>query len=303
MDNDRTINKSSDDVVAVILMRCNFVANYIVNIIKVCSLCFSLLCISSTASANLLDGIGCDHLTKNKVVEIIKQRNPLYIQNPFDYFSCVPISFRSDDKSIMTFADMANSKALLSKYQDFLKSNETMITRISLSGHQVVKFFKITEETKEHRRFLKNVGKTSILKTHHQTWSFFHELMHLSARTEEENLRLVKIEATADIGSVLMVSLVEKLPAESTLLLMREIIDIRKKDFKKGGVHHYNRISFKNAFSNLPLINQLPMYRELQRERNFCKVLIKTELLAFDAQNLSLEKFKLKYLGIYEVVK
>ncbi len=121
--------------------------------------------------------------------------------------------------------------------------------------------------------------------------------MHLSQRAESKNVYVKVKEAIADIAAVLMLSITDKVPMQDTLILIKEITKVRAADYNTGGYHHFNKRSFRNASKNLSLIKNIYFTNELSDPKYLSNLIIKVEAIAFDAQDLSLDKFKEKYLS------
>lgn len=251
---------------------------------------------SSYTHSSIFNGVGCDVLTVKTLNTMINETKPQYINNPFNHQRCIPISFKENDVPTLKRSHFENSQALFDVYQDFVLSRDTQVIQARTSNHKVAKFLKINVKSAEFQRFMINVNKTQILKENVKRWMFFHELMHLSERAESISVYLKVKEATADIAAVLMLSITNKMPIHDTLTLIKEITKVRATDYNTGGYHHFNKRSFRNASKNLSLFNKISSTNELNNPDYLSNLIIKIEMLAFDAQDMSVDKFKERYL-------
>jgi hypothetical protein len=247
--------------------------------------------------SSILNGEGCDALTIKTLNLLINESTPQYVKNPFNAQRCIPISFKSNDILTLNHAHFEHSPALFEVYQDFVLSSATQTTQVRTSDNKIVKFLKVNVASTEFQRFMINVNKTKILKERYKHWIFFHELMHLSQRAESKNVYLKVKEAIADIAAVLMLNITDKIPMQDTLTLIKEITKIRATDYKKGGYHHFYKRSFRNASKNLSLITKLNFSQKLNEPNTLSNLIIKIEAIAFDAQDMSEDEFKAKYLS------
>jgi len=267
-------------------------------VIKIIMCSLLVLFFNCAAYGDVLNGNDCESLNFKKVIEIIADTHSQYVKNPFHHQRCVPISFKENDIASLDISHFAHSKSLFAIYQRFLKSNETKVTEVVTSNRGVVNFIKINADAKESKRFTKNINKTKTLKEKYIQWSFYHELMHLSARTEDKQILLTKKEATADIGAILMVSLANNMPIDEMFMMLNELSTVRKKDYKKGAVHHYSRVSFNNAYKNLSMLREFQLSNTIDTSESLSNIMVKIEVIAFDAQQLSVNEFKEKHLSL-----
>lgn len=258
---------------------------------------FTIVSNSFFSHSSILTGEGCDPLTIKTINILIKDSSPQYVKNPFNYQRCIPMSFKDNDTPILNHAHFENSRALFEVYQDFLRSSATQTTHVRTSDNKIVKFLKVNVASTEFQRFMINVNKTKVLKEKYKSWIFFHELMHLSKRTESKIVYLKVKEAIADIAAVIMLKMVSKMSMQDTLTLIKEITKVRAMDFNTGGYHHFNKRSFRNASKNLSLINKISFTHDLSDPNYLSNLIIKIEAIAFDAQDMSEDEFKAKYLS------
>ena len=151
---------------------------------------FVIVTSSFFSNSSILNGEGCDALTIKSINVIINEVKPLYVKNPFNQKRCIPISFKDNDILTLNRSHFENSQVLFNIYQDFVQSSETQVTQVRTANHNIINFLKINLNSAESQRFMINVNKTKLLKKRYKHWTFFHELMHLSQRTESKNIYL-----------------------------------------------------------------------------------------------------------------
>lgn len=278
-------------------------ANSIKNKVKQTVICLTIACTAPMANAHVLNGEGCESLNMNKISEILNENKSQYVKNPFNNQRCVPISMESKNALELTKEDFANSKGLFNVYKQFLKTEETMVSEITVSGNRLVKMFKIDEDNPESIRLRERFSDKKLLSANYDQWSFFHEMMHLSERPESDFPIRQKREAVADIGSVLMISVNNGMTMDDTLELMTELYKARRNDAKydtrKTGQHaavgHYNKTAFRTAIKNMEAMKDEGFEINVDPKKDINEAVKKIELIAFDMHNMDVSDFKKKY--------
>lgn len=247
----------------------------------------------------------CVEFDLNAVYEAMQEKKQICVQNPFlDEKAIVPISFRFEDNALLKPEDFNNILPVYKKYLEFtnqqkMNSSDVMISEIMLSNGTMYKFFKYVYDSKENLDFKKQFsGK--IINKDIDDFLFFHEMMHLSPRhsssyMSENKIRMNQIEATADFGATLMISIKNGYNLDTTLKMIQELESVRRKPINKNTVvtEHYNRHSFKEIKDTILTEEFKKEFEEISKldfNRNFKEIIRRVENLAFEVQSSDFKK-------------
>lgn len=236
----------------------------------------------------------CENLEMNSVMKYLKsskeKESGSVFENPFNN-TCTPISFIEKDTSVLNLQDFGMNTSAYSSYKTFLEMKDMQVVPAFIHEGVIYKFFKFNIDSSDTPEFYASIRHKEFLYENKELWSFFHELMHLSdAHTHKSDRNY--IEAQADVGATLFVSLHSNLSLEKTIEALKEVKVLRR----EGPKQHYNRKAFFNAEKNLESLDfEYLKSFDLSKPESFEQAAKLIDKISQDIVKLSQDDFKNKY--------
>lgn len=247
---------------------------------------FLLSAISMSAYANIENSrlYNCEYNNVTQILMKMKQGSEIISKNPFNENStCSVLLINKIEKPSLSTEDF-NNHFIYKEYKDIVENGKKEVTiLIDKKNNKMYQFLRVNEDDLMYKNMKELWSKgNSKMAFYFDDFIKLHELAHLS-KENIEDIEINSKETHADISSVLMLSIENKLTLKETIELLESVQRNRLNDRRVGyrnqegklikDITHYDQKFFRFTISQLKsikeqdkILNELEFFEGTKKE-------------------------------------